>query len=152
MLIKTFKSLVPVLVTLGVFFALSTNLAQAHEKHKLVLQVNEKDPQKMSLALNNAANVDAYYKSKGEEVTIEIITYGPGLNMLIAGKSPVEDRIKSFEQNFDNITFHACNNTKTKMEKKSGKSVPLISQANIIPSGVIRLSERQEEGWTYIRP
>jgi len=152
MLKKMLKNLLPVLAIFGAVFALSPNVAQALEGHHLVIQVNDNDPAKMNLALNNAANVDAYYKEKGEEVTIEIITYGPGLNMLVAGKSPVADRIASFEQNFDNISFQACNNTKTKMEKKSGKTVALLSQANITPSGVIRLSERQEQGWTYIRP
>lgn len=149
---KLFKNIVAMLAIIGAVFALSPSIAQAQAVHKLVIQVNDNDPKKMNLALNNAANVDAYYKEKGEEVTIEIITYGPGLNMLIAGKSPVEDRIRSFEQNFDNITFQACNNTKTKMEKKSGKTVQLVSQAHITPSGVIRLSERQEQGWSYIRP
>ena len=152
MLDKMLKNLVPVLTILGAVFAFSPNVAQALEGHNLVIQVNDNDPEKMTLALNNAANVDAYYKAKGEDVNIEIITYGPGLTMLIAGKSPVADRIASFEQNFDNISFQACNNTKTKMEKKSGKPVALLPQAKITPSGVIRLSERQEQGWSYIRP
>ena len=38
------------------------------------------------------------------------------------------------------------------MKKKSGKDVPLLPQANIIPSGVVHLVQRQEEGWACIRP
>jgi len=38
------------------------------------------------------------------------------------------------------------------MSKKSGKEVVLVSQAKMVPSGVIHLSERQEMGWTYIKP
>ena len=40
--------------------------------------------------LNNASNINKYYQDKGEEVEIEIVAYGPGLTMLVPGKSPVE--------------------------------------------------------------
>ena len=47
----------------------------------------------MDLALNNAKNIVDYYKSKGETVAVEIVTYGPGLHMLRTDTSPVKDRI-----------------------------------------------------------
>jgi len=52
--------------------------------HRLLIQVNKNDPAVMSLALNNATNVIEYYRSKGEEVAVDVVTYGPGLNMLRA--------------------------------------------------------------------
>ena len=36
--------------------------------HRVVIHVDDKDPKRMNLALNNAQNIDAYYKEKGEEV------------------------------------------------------------------------------------
>jgi hypothetical protein len=45
-----------------------------------------------------------------------------------------------------------CNNTKRAMEKAEGKEVPLIPEATIVPSGVVRLVELQEQGWAYVRP
>jgi uncharacterized protein len=50
------------------------------------------------------------------------------------------------------VTFAACNNTKHAMEKAEGKEVPLIPEATIVPSGVVRLVELQEQGWAYVRP
>src|SRR5258707_13618271 len=50
--------------------------------HRLVLQVNTNEPATMNLALNNATNVAQYYKDLGEKVTIEVVTFGPGLDML----------------------------------------------------------------------
>ena len=126
--------------------------AMAGSEHKIVIHVDDNDPAKMNIALNNASNVDAYYKEKGEEVTIEIVAYGPGLNMLIDGKSPVQGRIASFEQDFDNISFRACGNTHKNMSKKAGMEIKLVSQAAMVTSGVVHLSERQEQGWTYIKP
>ena len=89
--------------------------------HRVVIHVDDNDPKRTNMALNNAANVDAYYKAKAENVMIEVVTYGPGLMMLHAAKSPVKKRIKSFGQNFDNIAFRACGNTHRKMSKKAGK-------------------------------
>jgi len=120
--------------------------------HRLVIHVDDNDPKRMNMALNNAANVDKYYKAKGEEVLIEVVAYGPGLIMLHAGKSPVKKRITSFGQNYDNISFRSCGNTHNKMSKKAGKKVPLLPQAKMVPSGVVHMIQRQEEGWSYVRP
>ena len=120
--------------------------------HRVVIHVDDNDPKRMNMALNNAANVDAYYKAKAESVTIEVVTYGPGLIMLHAAKSPVKKRITSFGQNFENISFKACGNTHRKMSKKAGKKVVLLPEAKIVSSGVVHMIQRQEEGWSYIRP
>ncbi|NQV55217.1 MAG: DsrE family protein [Rhodospirillales bacterium] len=124
----------------------------AEKSHRIVFHLDDSDSKRMNLVLNNAANVDKYYKAKGEEVTIEIVAYGPGLTMLVAGKSPVEKRVKGFAQNYDNISFRACGNTHKKMIEKAGKDVPLIPNAKMVTSGVVHLVQRQEEGWSYVRP
>ena len=129
-----------------------SSAVQAADTHRVVIHVDDNDPKRMNMALNNAANVDAYYKAKAENVMIEVVTYGPGLMMLHAAKSPVKKRIKSFGQNFDNISFRACGNTHRKMSKKAGKNVALLPEAKIVPSGVVHMIQRQEEGWSYIRP
>ena len=131
---------------------LASGLVMAGDMHRIVFHVDENDPKKMNITLNNAANLNKYYQDKGEEAQIEIVTYGPGLMMLHARKSPVKERIASFAQNFDNVSFKACANTMKKMKKKSGKDVPLLPQAEVVASGVMHLVKRQEEGWSYIRP
>ena len=120
--------------------------------HKVAIHVDENDPKVMNLALNNAQNVTNYYAAQGEEVIIEIVTYGPGLNMLIPGKSPVEDRIKTMSLELENLSFAACGNTKAKMEKKLGKEVQIMEEAKQVKSGVVRLIELQEAGYAYVRP
>ena len=89
---------------------------------------------------------------KGEKVLIEIVTYGPGLIMLCEDKSPVKGRIAAMSLEMGNLSFAACGNTRAKMKKKEGMDIALISEAKVVPSGVIRLIELQEEGWSYIRP
>ena len=122
--------------------------------HRIAIQVDQNDPQVMNLALNNATNVIEYYRGKNEDVEVNIVTYGPGLHMLRSDTSPVQDRLKRLKElAFPNkIQFSACNNTRQGMEKTEGKAIPIISEATIVPSGVVQLMELQEQGWSYVRP
>lgn len=122
--------------------------------HRVSIHVDQNDPAVMNLALNNATNIMEQYKSKGETVQIEVVTYGPGLHMLRADTSPVQDRIKQIvKASFpSSIKFAACGNTKEGMEKREEKSISIISEAEIVPSGAVRLIELQEQGWSYLRP
>ncbi|HEY0835166.1 MAG TPA: hypothetical protein VGE72_14775 [Azospirillum sp.] len=140
----------------GLLVAGGASAASAMHEHKsahhLAIQVNVNDPQAMNLALNNAANASSYYSAKGEEVEIEIVTYGPGLHMLRDDTSPVKERLKAFRQGMPNVSFIACGNTRTGMRKAEGKEIPLVAEATEVPAGVVRLMELQEKGWPYIRP
>jgi intracellular sulfur oxidation DsrE/DsrF family protein len=120
--------------------------------HNLILQVNVNDPAMMNLALNNATNVAQYYKDLGEKVTIEVVTFGPGLHMLRDDTSPVKARIKSIKEGNPAISFKACGNTQENMHKVENKEIPLIPEATVVKSGVVRVMELQEKGWTYERP
>jgi intracellular sulfur oxidation DsrE/DsrF family protein len=132
----------------------SGGLAADAKSHRVSIQVDQNDPQVMNLALNNATNVIEYYRAKNEDVDVDIVTFGPGLHMLRDDTSPVKDRIKRLKELAfpGKIQFSACNNTKQNMEKAEGKAVPIVSDAMTVPSGVVRLMELQEQGWSYVRP
>ena len=138
---------------LSIAFATSAFAADA-KPHRVAIQVNQNDPQVMNLALNNATNVLEYYRAKNEDVEIDIVTYGPGLHMLRADTSPVQDRLKRLKELAfpGKVEFSACNNTKQGMEKAEGKAISIVSDATLVPSGVVRLMELQEQGWSYLRP
>jgi len=129
-------------------------LATDAKIHRVSIQVDQNDPVVMNLALNNASNVIEIYKEKGEEVEIELVAYGPGLNMLRDDTSPVKDRLKQIaELSFPSrVRFSACDFTKRGMEKREGHPVTLVPQATLVPSGAVRLMELQESGWSYLKP
>jgi intracellular sulfur oxidation DsrE/DsrF family protein len=122
------------------------------KEHRLILQVNTSEPAVMNLALNNAANVEHHYKGIGEQVKIEIVTFGPGLTMLRDDTSPVKERIRKLAESSRSISFAACDNTRANMSRVEQKEIPLIPQATVVPSGVVRVMELQEQGWSYVRP
>lgn len=122
--------------------------------HRLAIQVDQDDPQVMNMALNNATNVIDYYRSRNEDVDVEIVTYGPGLKMLRADTSPVQEQIKRLKDMAfpGTIRLSACDHTRQGMEKAEGHTIALLPQATVVPSGVVRLMELQEQGFSYVRP
>ena len=110
----------------------------------VVIQVSDNDAMKWHLALNNAENIqEALGKGK---VTVEIVAYGPGLNMLKA-ESKVAPRLNGALDN--NVELAACATT---MKKMKLTKADLIGGATVVPGGVIEIMKRQSEGWSYIRP
>lgn len=126
--------------------------ATKKKEHRLILQVNTNDPAAMNLALNNATNVAQYYKDAGEKVKIEVVTFGPGLNMLRDDTSPVKSRLEEMALSTPEVSFKACGNTQEKMQKAESKDIPIVRQAEVVKSGVVRVMELQEKGWTYVKP
>jgi hypothetical protein len=124
----------------------------AGKGHRIVLQVSANDPGTMNLALNNATNVYQAYKGRGEDAAVEIVAYGPGLHMLRDDTSPVKPRLAAMKEALPGLTLSACQNTKRAMEKTEGKEITIVPQARIVPSGVVRIMELQEQGWSYARP
>jgi len=115
--------------------------------HKLVIQVSTDDLRTQNIAMNNAVNLQ---KALGQDnIQIEIVAYGPGLTLL-TGKSPASKRVPNLAM--QDIVFSACANTKAKMEKKSGKKLTIVEGARMVPAGVLRIMELQEQGYSYVRP
>ncbi|MEY8839485.1 DsrE family protein [Cribrihabitans sp. XS_ASV171] len=137
---------------LAAALTLSATLAWAEPAAKVAIHVDEDNVQTMNMALNNAANIAKHYNDLGQEVVIEIVTYGPGVHMLREDTSPVKDRISTMALEMDNIRFSACLNTVQAMKQKTQTDVPLVSEAEEVPSGAVRLMELQYEGYAYLRP
>jgi uncharacterized protein len=132
--------------------ALAAEAPPEQKEHRLILQVNTNDPAAMNLALNNAVNTAQYYKEIGEKVKVEVVTFGPGLNMLRDDTSPVKARIETLALSTPEISYKACGNTQENMRKAENKDIPIIPQAEVVKSGVIRIMQLEEDGWTYVKP
>jgi intracellular sulfur oxidation DsrE/DsrF family protein len=144
-------------LTLGVVAGSAARAEETKQEtkgHRVVIQVDQNDPAVMNLALNNARNLLDYYRDKHEDVAIEVVAYGPGLHMLREDTSPVKDRIKELSDiSFPSkVVFSACHNTMEGMEKREGHPIPIVAQAGIVPAGVVRIMELQEQGYSYVKP
>jgi intracellular sulfur oxidation DsrE/DsrF family protein len=131
---------------------MANTTSRTQPPHRLAIHVDSNDPAVMNLALNNVSNIVQHYSELSQKVEIEVVAYGPGLHMLRDDTSPVKGRIKTMSEATPELTFSACGNTRENMTKNEGRDIPLISEAKITKSGVVRLMELQELGWSYLRP
>lgn len=120
--------------------------------HKIAIQVSENNPAAMTLALNNAQNILNHYKKLNQKVDVQIVAYGPGLHLFREDTSQVKSRLSTMSLENPNLTLLACGNTQANQTKAESKEVKLVSEAKVVPSGVVTLSELQERGYSYIRP
>ena len=117
---------------------------KAAAKQRVVIQVSDNDPAKWTLALNNARNIQAELGK--DNVLVEIVAYGPGLEMMKA-ESKVADRLAAALDS--NVGLLACENT---MQNTKVDKADIAGGVKLVPAGVTHIMKRQREGWAYIRP
>jgi uncharacterized protein len=122
----------------------SISLAADGPTYKVVIQVSDNDPAKWSLALNNARNIQQDLGKNN--VQVEIVAYGPGINML---KFDSEAGNRLTDAANSGVLIAACGNT-----MKAQKLTPedMNPAAKIVPAGVVEIIKREREGYAYIRP
>jgi intracellular sulfur oxidation DsrE/DsrF family protein len=136
-----------IVIAVGMGPAAADHVKDGRGVHRIVVQVNEDNPQVWNLTLNNIANlIGAMGK---EHVDIKVITYGPGINMFKKGSSVLErlDSLKKFGGS--SIGYTVCSNTVKAMQVERQDIVELVD--DFYP-GIVRIVELQEKGYVYLRP
>ena len=140
-----FVTLLSFVVSLGLpqfAFAADTSAIPGHQR--LVLQVSDRDTGTWNQALNVARNVQQEFGAKNVE--IELVVYGLGIGMLKM-ESVVGTRIA--DAMAAGVKVVACTNTMTAQKLTQQDMLPNIGY---VKTGVVELMQRQQQGWTYIRP
>jgi len=121
--------------------------AHASEGKKIVLQISDDSPEKQTLVLNVANNLEKLYGQGKSQ--IEIVAFGPGLKLLLKDNSNAE-RIQGLSM--EGVQFSACGNTIKGMTKKTGHAPVLNPNAKVVDAGIGRIVELTEQGYTLVRP
>jgi uncharacterized protein len=133
--------------TLMLLVSAGSCCAQAQQpvpRGRVVIQVSDAETAKWNLALNNARNIQADLGA--ENVAIEIVAYGPGISMLKLD-SAVANRVG--EATAAGVRIVACENTMQAQRLVRGD---MLDGIGYVGSGVVEIMQRQEQGWSYIRP
>jgi intracellular sulfur oxidation DsrE/DsrF family protein len=132
----------------GLDRAAADHVKDGRTVHRIVVQVNEDNPQLWNLTLNNIANlIGAMGK---EHVDIKVIAYGPGINMFKKDRSNVLDRLDSLKKFAGpSVGYTVCSNTMKAMHVERQDIVELVD--DFYP-GIVRVVELQEKGYVYLRP
>ena len=112
-------------------------------RNRALFQVTDNDPARWNMILNNMQNLREGVGS--EAVEIELVAYGPGLLMLKADSS-VKQRIA--EALKSGVQVNACQHTMHGMKLVPADMLPEIGY---VPSGVVEVMRKQQQGWAYIR-
>ena len=131
-------------VLLALALGFCSSFVNAQQKQKVIFQVSDNDPAKWSLALNNARNVQQDLGKNNVE--IEIVAYGPGINMLKA-ESVVGTRVD--EALAAGVKVVACENT---MRNQKLAKQDMLPKVDYVMAGVVELMQKQQQGWAYLRP
>ncbi len=137
-------------VCLSLFASFATTFADDDDfdgEHRLIIQINTDDPKTQSQALSNIVNLQKHYGI--DNIEIEVVAYGPGLHM-VTTKSPLQQRISSLMQS--DVVFTACGNTLDTIHETTGKKPVVIEGVGNVQTGIARIIELQEAGWSYVRP
>jgi intracellular sulfur oxidation DsrE/DsrF family protein len=124
--------------------AAAAQAPSAAPRSKVVIQVSDGETAKWNLALNNARNIQTDLGTAN--VDIEIVAYGPGIGMLKLD-SPVANRIS--EASADGVKILACENT---MKGQKLARSDMLTGIGYVGAGVVEIMQRQQQGWSYLRP
>jgi uncharacterized protein len=113
-------------------------------KHRIVFQLDEPEGAAWDSLVKHVNNSrDALAKDGGSQV--EVVFWGPGLNMLRKTNAAYEARLKQLSD--DGVTLSACRNAMRVMNVKTEDLLPFASE---VDSGVAEIVRKQESGWAYI--
>ena len=116
--------------------------ATEDKQHKIIFQLSIDDSvahKALMKQLNNITTVAPGTK-------IEVVCHGPGLNMLVMGKTTVQDKIQQMKMR--DIIFVAC---EFYMRERNIPKEKIIPEAGFVKAGIIEIVTKQEQGWSYIK-
>jgi intracellular sulfur oxidation DsrE/DsrF family protein len=117
--------------------------AAAPQKVRVVIQVSDPDPRLWAQAINYTENLRELVGKDNLEA--EIVALGQGIGLLKLDSphaTRVSDALKA------GVRITACGSTMTRQKLTRDDMLPDIGYA---PGGILRIIERQKEGWTYIK-
>ena len=110
---------------------------------RVVVQVTDGDEAKWNLALNNIRNLQRGMEPDAE---LEVVAFGPSAALLKAG-SPIAARIQEVVDAGGKVAV--CKNTMAGMKLAESDMLPSVG---FVPSGVVEVLRKQQQGYAYIRP
>ena len=133
------KFLLTLIITLlGTLFMFAQN-----KQHQIVFDFTKQDTASFSMMVRQAGNI----MNITGNARLEVVCYGPGLDLLMKEKTNVGKEIEELQTRF-NVKFVACEFT---MKRRGIDRSQLLPQIATVPAAVLEISSRQQEGWSYVK-
>ena len=132
-------------ICLSVILVLSASLIFGQQKeHRIVFEFTKGDTASFSTMMRQLNNIS---NATGGTAKLEVVCYGPGLDMLMKERTTVQQQIENFHSKF-NVVFAAC---EASMARRGIVKSQLLTQAVTVPLATLEISSKQQEGWSYIK-
>jgi intracellular sulfur oxidation DsrE/DsrF family protein len=125
-------------------YAATSQTPAAGPKHHVAFQLSEADDaawNSLVVHVNNTMN--ALADDGGSQV--EVVFWGPGINMLRRTNTAYEARLKQLSEH--GVKLLACRNA---MKNRSLTTEDLLPFAGQVDSGIAEIVRKQESGWAYV--
>ena len=131
------------------YFLLVSLVTNVHAyQTNVLIHLDSRGIKTQKLALDMANNLQKSYGKNN--INIEIVVCGPGLDLVRTDKEIFVERIEKMLN--EGIVFSAGWGTMNKKYKKEGEFPELIDGVNFAASGAFRATELQEQGYYYLKP
>ncbi len=118
---------------------------------KVLIHVSSARAARSTETLDEIESLVRHYRSERQNARVEVVMNGEGLNLVRADVTHFAERIRRMQQEYDNLTFAACQNTIVRLKREQGVIAQLLPGVTVIDSGVAQIMRRQQQGWAYIQ-
>jgi hypothetical protein len=142
---KHFRYALGLLMLVGVVTAASSQDVKSRnmkKSHKVIMQVTEGDSLTQFAVIGQVRNI----KKQLPDAQIEVVCHANSLDMLLRSASKVASHIAELKPM--GVSFMACENT---MSRRKATAADLVPGAGTVPSGLVEIILKQEEGWSYVK-
>lgn len=119
-----------------------TSVAQT-KTHRIVFALTSPQDADWKLTIGNIRNLLAGMPPGSTEV--EVVAYGGGIDF-VTKKSSAAEGIQALQA--QQVHFMACHNS---MMAHHIEPSDLLDGVQVVPSGIVEVVTKQEQGWTYIK-
>lgn len=109
----------------------------------VVFQLNESTPEKHQMVLRNIRNV----KQEMPDLFVELVVHGAGLGLVLASHSTLAEEIAQLQS--QGVRIAVCQNT---MKGKNLTEADLLPGMTVVRAGIAEIIQRQQEGFSYVKP
>ncbi len=124
-------------------FSQQNDAAKSSKIHNIVIQLNTADTASWSSVIGNIKNIQ---KALTSNLNVEVVVHGKAIDFLVKNKTFFAEDIQLLAS--QGVQFNACQNT---MRKHNITQDMLLKVAGTVPSGVVEIVLKQEEGWSYLK-
>ncbi|MEP7324241.1 MAG: DsrE family protein [Saprospiraceae bacterium] len=111
-------------------------------KYKIVMQLASPD----TVVHHNTVTQIYNAMAEAPNSTIELVCHSAGISFLQMSKTVAAKDIEDLKKK--GVVFAACANT---IRMRKIDKADIVSQAIIVPSGVIEIVDKQSKGWQYLK-